>query len=127
MSFDRTPEQRIDALQKANGVRHRRAELKVLLKTDATHVFHVLAQPPEYALSMKVGDLLCAVKGVGPVKSGKVLNMVPLSPSKRLGSMTDHQRGKLANELRRAYSARQLHQRATRITAVIHSSTNVRG
>ena len=127
MSFDRTPEQRMDALKTANDVRQRRARLKDELKSDATQVFAVLAEPPDFTSGMKVGDLLMAVKGMGSVKTGKVLALCHLSSTKKIGSMTPHQRGRLSNELRRAYSSRMMHQRATRITSVIHSSANVHG
>ena len=127
MSFDRTPEQRMDALKTANDVRQRRAKLKDELKSDATRVFFVLAEPPDYASGMKVADLLMAVRGMGLVKTNKVLGACHLTATKKIGAMTPHQRGRLSNELRRAYSSRMMHQRATRVTSVIHASTNVHG
>lgn len=124
-NLDRTPEQRQEALVKANDIRQRRARLKDKMKADSTLVFSVLAQPPDYADGMKIADLLMAVRGMGLVKTNKVLGTCHVSHSKKLGALTAHQRGALGNELRRAYTGRMMHQRATRVTAVMHSSARV--
>lgn len=92
---DRTIEQRLTALQKANRVRSRRSQLKRDLKAGRVLLVDVLAAPPSWAETMKAFDLLIAAPKFGRVKVNKVLKSCRMSPSKTLGGMSERQRGEL--------------------------------
>lgn len=94
---DRSLRQRMDALQRANDVRTRRAQLKRDLKAGRVDVVDVLRRPPEFAETMKVFDLLLAAPKWGRVKVKKTLVTVRLSPSKTLAGMSERQRTELAS------------------------------
>jgi hypothetical protein len=98
---DRTITQRTTALQLANAVRCARAVLKRDLKAGRVRVVDVLLEPPEYAATMKVYDLLLAVPKFGRVKVSKALGRATISPSKTLGGMTVRQRAELVSLLGR--------------------------
>lgn len=99
--LDRTLQQRRDALRAANVIRSERALLKRRLKRREVSVCDVLLDPPEWAATMKVIDLLLAVPKVGRVKASKVLNVARVSPSKTLGGMSARQRAEIVSMLRR--------------------------
>ena len=58
---ERSLTQRMEALQRANDVRSRRAQLKRDLKAGRQQIHELLLHPPEYLQSAKVFDLLLAV------------------------------------------------------------------
>jgi hypothetical protein len=89
--------QQMDALAKGNAVRAARAGLKRDLKAGRVSLFDVLAEPPEYAATMKVYDVLLAAPKLGRVKVEKVLRAAGVSPSKTLGGLTARQRGEIAS------------------------------
>lgn len=66
-------QQRMDALERANGVRTARKELKQALACGKEDARRLLENPPEFIATMKVGDLLMAVPGVGKTKRNKIL------------------------------------------------------
>jgi hypothetical protein len=92
---ERSLDQRMDALSRANQVRSRRAALKGELKRGVVSVREVLAAPPEYLLTAKVVDLLMAAPKCGRVKSAKILEQCRISPSKTVGGLSDRQRSEL--------------------------------
>lgn len=96
---DRSLEQRMEALKRANDVRHHRAELKRDLKARRVGVAGLLLNPPEFTASMKVFDVLLATPKVGRVKCNKLLGQCRISPSKTIGGLTDRQREELAGLL----------------------------
>lgn len=98
---DRSLAQRMDALAKANDVRVRRADLKRELRAGRVHVRDVLLDPPEWAETMKVVELLLAVPKHGRVKVNKVVVRSGISPSKSLGGLTVRQRAELVSLLGR--------------------------
>ena len=61
--------QRMEALQRANDVRSRRAQLKRDLKAGRQPIHELLLEPPEYLGTAKVFDLLLAVPKYGRVRS----------------------------------------------------------
>ena len=69
---ERSLDQRMDALGRANQVRSRRAALKADLKRGATTIADVLVAPPDYLLTAKVVDLLMAAPKCGRVKSARI-------------------------------------------------------
>jgi len=89
-------DQRMEALQRANKVRTKRAQLKVDIKEGRESVFGYLMAPPEYILTMKVWDLCLAKNKVGRVKANKVFVQMRISPSKTVGDLTLRQRQELA-------------------------------
>ena len=109
--------QRMEALQRANDIRTRRAQLKRDLKAGrqpidrllleppdylaTAKVFDLLLAPPEYLLSAKVFDLLLAVPKYGRVKVNKILGQCRISPSKTLGGLSERQRAELVALMRR--------------------------
>ena len=100
-----TPErslvQRMDALQRANDIRTRRAQLKRDLKAGRATIYGLLLEPPEYVETAKVFDMLLAVPKFGRVKANKVLGQCRISPSKTIGGLSERQRTELVTQLRR--------------------------
>lgn len=87
----RSLQQQMDALQRANLVRTRRADTKKAIGWRFVSAHELLAAPPEFMESMKVFDLLLAMPKVGRVKANKLLRVCGVSPSKTLGGLTDRQ------------------------------------
>ncbi|HEY6522921.1 MAG TPA: integration host factor, actinobacterial type [Solirubrobacteraceae bacterium] len=98
---ERSLVQRMEALQRANDIRSRRAQLKRDLKAGRTPIHELLLDPPEYVQTAKVFDLLLAVPKYGRVKVNKILGQCRISPSKTLGGLSERQRGELVALLRR--------------------------
>jgi hypothetical protein len=98
---ERSLTQRMDALQRANEIRTRRASLKRELKAGRTQIHGLLLNPPEYLQTAKVFDLLLAVPKYGRVKVNRILTQCRISPSKTIGGLSERQRGELVSYLRR--------------------------
>lgn len=92
---DRSYDQRIEGLRRANAVRTWRAETKRDLKQRTQSPIRLLVDPPAQAQTMKVIDLLIAIPKVGRVKANKMLSRARVSPSKTLGGLSDRQRQEL--------------------------------
>jgi hypothetical protein len=98
---ERSLVQRMEALQRANDIRSRRAQLKRDLKAGRQPIHELLLDPPDYLQTAKVFDLLLAVPKYGRVKVNKILSQCRISPSKTLGGLSERQRGELVALLRR--------------------------
>ena len=98
---ERSLVQRMDALQRANDIRTRRATLKRDLKAGRTSIHDLLKDPPEYLETAKVFDMLLAVPKYGRVKVNKILVTCRISPSKTIGGLSERQRNELVSMLRR--------------------------
>jgi hypothetical protein len=98
---ERSLMQRMDALQRANEIRTRRAQLKRDLKAGRVSIHTLLNEPPEYLETAKVFDMLLAVPKYGRVKVGKILQSCRISPSKTIGGLSERQRNELVSMLRR--------------------------
>src|ERR1700748_1880095 len=98
---ERSLVRRMEALQRANDIRSRRAQLKRDLKAGRTPIHELLLEPPDYLQTAKVLDLLLAVPQDGRVKVNKILSQCRISPSKTLGGLSERQRGELVALLRR--------------------------
>jgi hypothetical protein len=100
-----TPErslvQRMEALNKANDIRTRRAQLKRDLKAGRASIHQLLSNPPHWVETAKVFDMLLAVPKYGRVKTNKVLQQCRISPSKTIGGLSERQRAELVALLRR--------------------------
>ncbi len=94
---ERSPDQRIDALQRANEIRTRRAALKRELKAGSASIAALLLDPPAFLESAKVFDMLLALPKVGSVKATKLLGSARISPSKTFAGLSDRQRAELAD------------------------------
>lgn len=92
--------QRMDALNRANEVRTKRAQLKRDLKAGRKSVHDLLLEPPELVETMKVADILLATPKYGRVKTDKVLRQSRISPSKTIGGMSERQRTEVVSRLR---------------------------
>jgi hypothetical protein len=92
---ERSLDQRMDALRRANDVRVRRAQLKKDLKDGRVRIQTILGDPPEYVETAKVIDILMAVPKFGRVKAARFLNTCRISQSKTVGGLSDRQRAEL--------------------------------
>jgi S13-like protein len=98
---ERSLDQRMDALRRANDIRTARAKLKKDLKASRASIHAILLDPPEYVLTAKVFDMLLAVPKYGRVKTNRILNQCRISPSKTIGGLSERQRAELVSQLRR--------------------------
>ncbi len=98
---ERSLNQRMDALARANQIRTRRAQLKRDLKSGRLSIQALLQDPPEYVETAKVFDMLLAVPKYGRVKVNKILALCRISPSKTIGGLSERQRSELVSLLRR--------------------------
>ncbi|HTZ63045.1 MAG TPA: integration host factor, actinobacterial type [Solirubrobacteraceae bacterium] len=98
---ERSLNQRMDALARANLIRTKRAQLKRDLKAGRRSIHALLLNPPEYLETAKVFDMLLAVPKYGRVKVNKILAHCRISPSKTIGGLSERQRSELVSLLRR--------------------------
>ncbi len=98
---ERSLNQRMDALQRANQIRTRRAQLKRDLKGGRVSIQKLLLDPPDFLETAKVFDMLLAVPKYGRVKANKVLQQCRIAPSKTIGGLSERQRTELVGMLRR--------------------------
>jgi hypothetical protein len=92
---ERSLDQRIEALVKANEIRTARKEVKAALKAGKTTIAALILDPPEYMLTAKVRDFLLATPKVGRVKTSRIMNDAVVSWAKTFGGLTDRQRTEL--------------------------------
>jgi hypothetical protein len=92
---ERSLDQRMEALKRANDIRVRRARLKKDLKDGRVLIEQILAAPPEYVETAKVFDILMAVPKFGRVKAGRFLNQCRISQAKTVGGLSERQRTEL--------------------------------
>lgn len=97
----RSLDQRMAALERANGIRSARAQLKRDLKAGRVKIVDLLGNPPDYVLTAKVFDMLLAVPKYGRVKANRILNQCRISPAKTIGGLSERQRGELVSRLTR--------------------------
>src|SRR6476660_3361897 len=83
--------QRMDALQRANEIRTRRAQLKKDLKAGRVSIHTLLMEPPEYVETAKISGMILAVSWSGRVKAKKVMQQCCTSPSKTIFGLNDTQ------------------------------------
>ena len=82
---ERSLDQRMEALKRANDIRTARAKLKKDLKAGRAEINALLLDPPEYVITAKVFDMSLAVPKYGRVKTNRILNQCRISPPRRLG------------------------------------------
>jgi hypothetical protein len=98
---ERSLDQRMEALKRANDIRSKRAQLKRDLKASKVKIQTLLMDPPEYVQTAKVIDMLMAVPKYGRVKTNRILNQCRISPSKTIGGLSERQRAELVAQLRK--------------------------
>jgi hypothetical protein len=92
--------QHLRALARANEVRLARAELKRQVADGEISAADVILECPWEAASMPVADLLTSQRRWGTTRCRKVLQSVPMSENRTVGSMTERQRDALARLLK---------------------------
>jgi D-hexose-6-phosphate mutarotase len=107
----------MQALQRANAVRLARAELKRRIALGEITAADVILGNPWEAESMTVSDLLTSQRRWGHTRCRRLLQCIPMSENKTIGSMTERQRRALAQELRRG--ADDLQQQVTELRPVL--------
>jgi hypothetical protein len=88
--------QHMRALARANEVRLARAELKRRIGHGDLAVAEVVLTSPWEAESMTISDLLMSQRRWGSTRCRKLLQTIPMSENKTIGSMTERQRQALA-------------------------------
>ena len=101
---ERSYQQRMEALRRANDIRSERARLKEKLRMGELNIIDVLGDPPECVHTAKVFDLVLAVPKFGRVKAGKLLECCRISSSKTVNGLTYRQRKELIDALVSALS-----------------------
>lgn len=97
---ERSLDQRMEALRRANEIRSRRAQLKRDLKRGRASIGSTIADPPDFVLTAKVFDMLMAVPKYGKVKATRFLNSCRISQGKTIGGLSERQRNELLELLR---------------------------
>jgi hypothetical protein len=92
---ERSLDQRMEALKRANDIRVKRARLKKDLKDGQRRIEDILSDPPEFVSTAKVFDMLLAVPKFGRVKAARFLNQCRISQSKTVGGLSERQRAEL--------------------------------
>ena len=83
------------ALRHANEIRSGRARLKRELASGRVRIEDIIGQPPEFARTAKVYELLLALPKVGPAKAARSLSQCRIAPSKTVAGLSDRQRQEL--------------------------------
>src|SRR3954451_18426400 len=94
---ERSLAQRMDALQRANEIRTRRAQLKRDLKAGRVSIHTLLLDPTDFLATAKVFDTLLAVRKYGRVKANKVPQQCRTPASKTTRALSERQRGELVS------------------------------
>jgi hypothetical protein len=89
----------MQALARANEVRLARAALKRDVAAGRLSVTEVVVESPWEAQSMSLSELLCSQRRWGRARSRKLIQSAQLTETKRLGTLTERQRGILARAL----------------------------
>jgi len=96
---ERSQQQRMEALRRANDIRSERARLKDRLRSGDLDIAEVLQDPPTCVYTAKVLDLLLAVPKFGRVKANRLLERCRVSPAKTVNGLTPRQRKELLDTL----------------------------
>ncbi len=93
--LERSLAQRRAALQSANTIRTKRAELKRQITAGEASVTDALRDRPEWLHTCKVYTLLLAIPGIGEVKAMRWMAQLGISHSKTVGGISWDQRRRL--------------------------------
>jgi hypothetical protein len=95
-----TGPQRMQALERANAVRLKRAELKRRIADGRMSAADVILHLPWEATSWPVGELLTSQRRWGSIRAHKLLAGLHISETRPVGDLTERQRRVLAAQLR---------------------------
>lgn len=101
-SFERSHEQRLEALRRANEVRTARAAVKEQLRMRQLAFADLLNDPPACVRTARVLQMLLAVPGMGDAKATRVLRAHGISANKTVGGLSLRQRRALMEYFRRS-------------------------
>lgn len=93
------PPQHLRALARANEVRLARAALKRSIAAGDATVVEVVSEVPWEAETMSLGELLTSQPRWGRTRTRKLLGSLGIGENKRVGTLTDRQRGLLVDRL----------------------------
>lgn len=95
-------DQKFAALRRANEVRVAQARLRAQIRAtgDREALVPILRETPECARSMSVGRFLRSAAGVGDKKAAGIVRRTYVSESRRLGTLTEHERRELIRAVR---------------------------
>jgi len=96
---ERSLDQRMEALKRANHVRSQRAALKADLKHGRVAITAVIQDPPEFLTTAKIVDVLMAAPKYGRVKAARIMERCRVSPSKTVGGLSERQRRELISAI----------------------------
>ncbi len=94
-----TGPQRLQALERANAVRLKRAELKRRIADGRVSAADVILDLPWEATSWPVGELLTSQRRWGSIRAHKLLAGLHISETRPAGDLTERQRRVLAAQL----------------------------
>jgi hypothetical protein len=94
-------QQRLDALERANQIRHARAELKRRIQAGERSAADVILDCPPEASRWPVEELLASQRGWGKATARKLLAHNGIREIKPVGELTVRQRRLLATQLDR--------------------------
>jgi hypothetical protein len=92
-------EQREIAIARANEIRLARSDLKRDVRAGRRRFPDVLADPPDFALGMRVFDLVLCLPQVGRYTATRAFTKAGVSQSRTFGGMTPHERERLLERL----------------------------
>lgn len=96
-----TPDpQRMQALERANAVRLKRAELKRRIADGNLSAAEIILDLPWEARNWPVGQLLTSQRRWGSIRTRKLLTGLHISEKRPVGELTERQRRMLAGQLR---------------------------
>jgi hypothetical protein len=105
--------QRMRALERANKVRLKRAELKRRIADGHLGAAEVILDLPDEARNWSVGELLKSQRRWGSIRSHKLLVGLHISEKRPIGELTERQRRLLAERLA-VHASRQAAERELR-------------
>jgi len=94
-----TGPQRLQALERANAVRLKRAELKRRIAGGQLSAADVILDLPWEATSWPVGELLTSQRRWGSIRAHKLLAGLHISETRPVGELTERQRRVVAAQL----------------------------
>lgn len=97
---ERSLQQRLDALVRANEVRTFRARTKADLKSGRTSPTAVILSDDPRFETWKVFDLLMSLPRIGRQKANRMMLRERISPSKTVGGLSERQRASLLELVR---------------------------
>jgi hypothetical protein len=94
-----TPQQRAEALAKAQAARKERSDLLAAVKAGRVTIAQLLERTDDVAKKTKVVQVLRALPGYGPAKAAAVMEQAGIDDSRRVGGLGQQQRRKLLESL----------------------------